>query len=77
METSASTGRAPAFYCATLAKTFAAEKRVQGRFQWDMLNVLNRTNDSNLNATTTNSSFGTIYAAYPPRQMQFGLKILF
>jgi hypothetical protein len=62
---------------ATLAKTFAAEKRVQGRFQWDMFNVLNRTNYSNLNATTTNSSFGTISAAYPPRQMQFGLKILF
>jgi hypothetical protein len=62
---------------ATLAKTFAAEKRVQGRFQADMFNVLNRTNYSNLNAVTTNSNFGTISAAYPPRQMQFGLKILF
>ncbi len=62
---------------ATLAKTFFAEKRVQGRFQWDMFNILNRTNYSNLNATTTSSSFGTISAAYPPRQMQFGLKILF
>ncbi len=62
---------------ATLSKTFAAEKRVQGKFQWDMFNVLNRTNYSNLNATTTNSSFGTISAAYPPRQMQLGLKILF
>ncbi len=62
---------------ATLAKTFAAERRVQGRFQADMFNVLNRTNYSNLNATTTNSNFGTITSAYPPRQMQFGLKILF
>jgi hypothetical protein len=62
---------------ATLAKTFAAEKRVQGRFQVDMFNALNRTNYSNLNATTTSSSFGTISAAYPPRQMQLGLKILF
>jgi len=62
---------------ATLAKTFAAERRVQARFQWDMFNVLNRTNYSNLNATTTASSFGTISAAYPPRQMQFGLRIIF
>ena len=62
---------------ATLAKTFASEKRVQGRFQADMFNVLNHTNYSNLNATTTNSSFGTISAAYPPRQMQFGLRIIF
>jgi hypothetical protein len=62
---------------ATLAKTFMAEKRVSARFQWDVFNTLNRTNYSNLNATTTNSSFGTISSAYPPRQMQFGLKILF
>jgi Carboxypeptidase regulatory-like domain len=69
---------------ATLAKTFAAERRVQARFQWDMFNVLNRTNYSNLNATLptrgtslTNNPFGTISAAYPPRQMQFGLRIIF
>ncbi|HEY6375256.1 MAG TPA: carboxypeptidase regulatory-like domain-containing protein, partial [Edaphobacter sp.] len=61
----------------TLAKTFAAERRVNARFQWDLFNVLNRTNYSNLNSTTTNSNFGTISAAYPPRQMQFGLKIIF
>ncbi len=68
----------------TLAKTFLSEKRVNARFQWDVFNVLNRTNYSNLNATLpsrttslTGNSFGTISAAYPPRQMQFGLKILF
>jgi hypothetical protein len=69
---------------ATLAKTFAAERRVKARFQWDMFNVLNRTNYSNLNATLptrtsslVGNSFGTISAAYPPRQMQFGLRIIF
>jgi Carboxypeptidase regulatory-like domain len=61
----------------TLAKTFFSEHRVKARFQWDVFNSLNRTNYSNLNATTTTSSFGTISAAYPPRQMQFGLRAIF
>jgi len=61
----------------TLGKGFATERRVQGRFQADMFNVFNHTNYSTLNTTVTNSNFGTLSAAYPPRQMQFGLKLTF
>jgi len=62
---------------ATLSKGFATEKRIQGKFQADFFNVFNHTNYSTLNTTTTSSSFGTLSAAYPQRQMQLGAKIIF
>ncbi len=69
---------------ATLAKTFAAERRVKA--------ASSGTCSTSSTAPTTpistqhyrpvptslaGNSFGTISAAYPPRQMQFGLRIIF
>jgi hypothetical protein len=62
---------------ATLSKFFPITERVRVKFQADIFNVLNRTNFSGLNLNASNSNFGTVSGAYPPRQMQLGLKVLF
>jgi hypothetical protein len=62
---------------ATLSKYFPIGERVRLKFQADAFNILNRTNFNGLNLTTTNSNFGTISSAFPPRQLQLGLKALF
>jgi TonB-dependent Receptor Plug Domain. len=61
----------------TLSKFFPIVERVRVKFQADAFNVLNRTNFNGLNLTTTNANFGTISSAFPPRQLQLGLKVLF
>lgn len=62
----------------SLAKYFALHgENLRLKFQGDVFNALNRTNFNGINATTTNGNFGTISSAYPPRQMQFTLKLLF
>ncbi len=61
----------------TLSKFFPIGERVRVKFQADAFNVLNRTNFNGLNLTTTNTNFGTISSAFPPRQLQLGLKALF
>ncbi len=59
---------------ATLSKFFPITERVRVKFQADAFNVLNRTNFNGLNLTTTNSNFGTISSAFPPRQLQLGVE---
>ncbi|NYF80279.1 TonB-dependent receptor [Granulicella arctica] len=62
----------------TLSKIFGLGGRVQFKLQADAFNVLNHTNYSALNTTATaGASFGRLNGAYPPRQMQFGAKIIF
>ncbi len=62
---------------ATLSKFFPVTERVRVKFQADFFNVLNRTNFSGVNLNASNTNFGTVSGAYPPRQMQLGLKALF
>jgi hypothetical protein len=62
---------------ATLSKFFPITEGVRIKFQADFFNVLNRTNFSGLNLNASNTNFGTVSGAYPPRQMQLGLKVLF
>ena len=62
----------------TLSKFFPVYKEsVRLKFQADVFNILNRTNFNGLNLNASNSNFGTISSAFPPRQMQLGLKLLF
>lgn len=75
--TGAVTGPGLAQTDATLSKFFPIGERVRVKFQADFFNVLNRTNFSGLNLNVSNSNFGTVSGAYPPRQMQLGLKALF
>lgn len=62
---------------ATLSKEFPLWENVRIKLQADMFNVLNRTNFNGLNLNTSNSNFGSISSAFPPRQMQLGARILF
>ncbi len=61
----------------TLSKVFPM-RRVQFKLQADMFNLLNHTNYSSLDTSVTDgSAFGRLNGAYPPRQMQFGAKLIF
>lgn len=62
---------------ATLSKFFPFTEKIRLKFQWDVFNALNRTNFNGINFNVSNSNFGTFSSAFPPRQMQFGLKLLF
>ncbi|MDE1177945.1 MAG: carboxypeptidase regulatory-like domain-containing protein [Edaphobacter sp.] len=61
----------------TLSKFFPITERVRIKIQADAFNVLNRTNFNGLNLTTTNSNFGTISSAFPPRQLQLAARLVF
>jgi hypothetical protein len=46
-------------------------------FRTEMFNALNKTNFSAANGDRSSSKFGTITTAFPGRQVQFALKVLF
>jgi hypothetical protein len=62
---------------ASLGKNFPIAERFNLKFQGDFFNALNRTNFSTLNTNRSNSNFGTISSANPPRQVQLSLKLSF
>ncbi|MFL6450810.1 MAG: carboxypeptidase regulatory-like domain-containing protein [Bryobacteraceae bacterium] len=64
-------------YDLSLAKHFAFGERFDLKFQGDFFNAPNVTNYNALNVVTSNSSFGTISSAYPPRNIQLSLKLAF
>ncbi len=47
------------------------------QFRWEVFNLLNRTNFDVPNRVAFTPNFGRIFSAKPPRQMQFGMKLLF
>lgn len=62
----------------TLAKLFYLTEHAQFKLQADAFNVFNHTNYSSLGTTATSGpSFGQLNGSYPPRQMQFGAKVIF
>jgi hypothetical protein len=65
-------------YDLSLAKHFVFRERFDMKFQGDFFNAPNIANFSTLNTVVTNtSSFGTLSAAYPPRNIQLSLKLAF
>jgi hypothetical protein len=62
---------------ATLSKFFPVTERVRVKVQADAFNILNRTNFNGLNLNISNTNYGKISSAFPPRQLQLGAKILF
>jgi len=58
-------------------KSFQITERARLQFRSEFFNVLNHTNFGLPNQTSNSSAFGTITTAYPARQVQFGLKLLF
>jgi hypothetical protein len=47
------------------------------QFRWEIFNLLNRANFDVPNRIAFTPSFGRIFSAKPPREMQFGVKMLF
>lgn len=58
-------------------KSFRIRETASLQFRSEFFNVLNHTNFGLPNNTSTSAAFGTIRTTFPPRQIQFGLKLLF
>jgi hypothetical protein len=58
-------------------KNFAIREGIRLQFRSEFFNVLNHTNFGVPNNVSTSSAFGTITTTYPPRQIQFALKLMF
>jgi hypothetical protein len=71
--------RAPGFAQWDLAinKTFRVYETSQIQFRSEFFNVLNHTNFGIPDSKTTDAAFGTIRSTYPPRQIQFAVKVIF
>jgi len=71
--------RGPAFkdFDLSLVKTTAVTERVKVEFRADAFNLFNRVNLYNPIGDLSSGQFGVAPAAFAPRQMQLGLKVLF
>jgi Carboxypeptidase regulatory-like domain/TonB dependent receptor-like, beta-barrel/TonB-dependent Receptor Plug Domain len=58
-------------------KNFRIREDIALQFRSEFFNILNHTNFGIPNTIVNNSAFGTIRTTYPPRQIQFALKLLF
>jgi hypothetical protein len=56
---------------------FGPDEKVSMRFRADFLNAFNCVNFQSPATTVTSSGFGTISSAYPPRNIQLGVKVTF
>jgi hypothetical protein len=60
-----------------LAKTWTAGAGSQLEFRWEVFNLFNRANFDLPNRIWGNPSFGRIFSAKSPREMQFGVRYSF
>ncbi|MEO8256693.1 MAG: carboxypeptidase regulatory-like domain-containing protein [Acidobacteriota bacterium] len=58
-------------------KDVALSNSTRLQFRWEIFNLLNRTNFDVPNRVALTPNFGRISSTKPPRQMQFGVKLLF
>jgi Carboxypeptidase regulatory-like domain len=60
-----------------LSRNFSVSERVRIQFRTELFNAFNHANFNYPDSTFNASSFGRIASALDPRQIQFGLKIIF
>ena len=60
-----------------LQKNAPVARAVRLELRWEIFNLLNRTNLDLPNRIAFTPNFGRIFSAQPPRQMQFGAKLVF
>jgi hypothetical protein len=60
-----------------LQKDVALSNGARLQFRWEIFNLLNHTNFDVPNRTAFTPNFGHIFSAFPARQMQLAVKILF
>lgn len=60
-----------------LAKLFPITERFRFKLEANAFKVLNKTNHSGLDSNASDGGFGRPNGSYPPRQMQFGAKLIF
>jgi hypothetical protein len=58
-------------------KNFFIREKMRLQFRSEFFNILNHTNFGVPNNVSTSSAFGTITTTFPPRQIQFALKLMF
>ena len=61
----------------SLRKNFRITERFRLRFQADSTNLMNHPNFRNLQAKISNKQYGQVTQCGPPRNLQFGLKLMF
>jgi hypothetical protein len=62
---------------AAVQKDIAVGGGTRFQLRWEIFNLLNRANFDVPNRVAFTPNFGRIFSAKPPRQMQFGVKVLF
>lgn len=61
----------------SLRKRFSLSEKFKLQFQADIFNAFNRTNFRDMETSLNNMAFGTLTAAGPARNIQFGLKLTY
>ena len=64
-------------YDLSLTKFFALHENIRMRVRADFINAFNNVNFQAPATNISSSNFGTISSAYPPRNVQLGLKLEF
>ncbi len=60
-----------------IGKTFSFSERIRLQFRSEMFNAFNHTNFRNANLNRSAAGFGQVRAAFPARQVQFALRLMF
>jgi hypothetical protein len=64
-------------YDLSVAKNFRLTERFLLKFQTDFFNAFNVANFTSLDTNVSDKAFGTLSSAYPPRNMQMQMKLMF